>query len=239
MDPQLFQDHVREFTGVALTSQQLDQFEQYYQLLIEWNQKMNLTAITERNEVYEKHFFDSLTPLRFFSLNEVQTLIDVGSGAGFPGIPLKICFPHLHLTILDSLNKRINFLAEVVRHLNLSDVSLIHGRAEEAGHRNELREQFDISTARAVAKLPVLAEYCLPFVKKGGIFFAMKGAQIEEEVKTSKKAVSSLGGEIREVQSLSLPFEKSERNIVFISKIKATPSKYPRKPGLPAKKPII
>ncbi len=239
MDPLSFQEHVRQFIGISLTSEQLNQFERYYQLLIEWNQKMNLTAITERNEVYEKHFFDSLTPIRFFSLHDVHSLIDVGSGAGFPGIPIKICFPHFHLTILDSLNKRITFLDQVVENLKLTDVSLIHGRAEEAARRTDLREQFDVATARAVAKLPTLAEYCMPFIKEGGTFFAMKGAQVEEEVKSSQKAVKSLGGKILEVQSLLLPFEKSERNIVFILKTKPTPAKYPRKTGLPAKKPII
>jgi 16S rRNA (guanine527-N7)-methyltransferase len=237
MDPQVFQKMLEE-KGVSLTSEQLQQFERYFQLLVEWNEKMNLTGITEKNQVYEKHFYDSITPAFYFDFLSAKTLIDVGSGAGFPGIPLKICFPHIQLTILDSLKKRLTFLQEVINELRLEQVTLVHSRAEDAGQNAIYREKFDLVTARAVARLSVLSEFCLPFTKVGGTFLVMKGAQSEEELNEGKKGIHVLGGKIKNMHTFSLPIEKAERNIIEIRKEKKTPKIYPRKAGIPAKNPI-
>ncbi|WP_027415068.1 16S rRNA (guanine(527)-N(7))-methyltransferase RsmG [Aneurinibacillus terranovensis] len=225
--------------AVHLTEEQLRQFERYYELLVEWNEKMNLTGITEREPVYEKHFFDSITPAFYYDFSQVENLIDVGSGAGFPGIPLKICFPALKLTILDSLNKRLVFLQEVVRELGLTNVSFLHSRAEDAGRDKKYRETFQMVTARAVARLAVLSELCLPFVKPSGVFLAMKSASTGEELDEAKKAIKTLGGKTEKVETFHLPEEESERNLIFIRKLKQTPSAYPRKAGTPNKNPII
>ncbi|MFT9849415.1 16S rRNA (guanine(527)-N(7))-methyltransferase RsmG [Aneurinibacillus sp. REN35] len=225
--------------GLVLSDEQLAQFETYYELLVEWNEKMNLTGITEKPQVYEKHFYDSITPAFYYDFTEVGSVIDVGSGAGFPGIPLKICFPALELTILDSLNKRLVFLQEVVNQLGLTHVSFVHSRAEDAGRDKKYREQFDIATARAVARMNVLAELCMPFVKPGGSFLVMKGSNVEEELTEGKKAIKVLGGKTEKVETFDLPEEQSERNIVMIRKQQKTPGTYPRKAGTPSKKPII
>ncbi|GMB09765.1 16S rRNA m(7)G-527 methyltransferase [Thermolongibacillus altinsuensis] len=236
MDTSLFKQMLEE-KGISLSPQQLDQFELYYQLLVEWNEKMNLTAITEKPDVYLKHFFDSITPAFYHDFSKPQSICDVGAGAGFPSIPLKICFPHLKVSIVDSLQKRITFLNHLASQLELEDVAFYHDRAETFGRR-EVRESFDLVIARAVARLSVLSELCLPLVKVGGIFVAMKGASAQEELEQGKTAIHVLGGDVASVQRFTLPIEESERTIIFIEKKRKTPKKYPRKPGVPNKLPI-
>ncbi|MBS4455666.1 16S rRNA (guanine(527)-N(7))-methyltransferase RsmG [Tuanshanicoccus lijuaniae] len=226
--------------GVELSDHQLEQFERYYELLIEWNKKINLTAITEKDEVYLKHFFDSLMLLWELPLdNYQQRLVDVGAGAGFPSIPLKIVKPELDITIIDSLNKRINFLNIVIEELQLDNVQAIHARAEDAGQNPVYREQFDIATARAVASLNVLSEFCLPLVRKGGYFLALKAAKGQDELEEAKKAIHVLGAKLEIVNVALLPVEESERTFIKIRKTLDTPKKYPRKAGKPMKQPII
>lgn len=227
-----------EEKGIRLEPYQLDQFESYYKELVEWNEKMNLTAITDRPQVYLKHFYDSLTLSLYVPMGDVKTMADIGAGAGFPSLPIKIAFPHLQLTIVDSLNKRIQFLQHVVGKLELKDVRCIHGRAEEAGRNTELRDAFDLVTARAVARLNVLNELCLPFVRKGGLFAAMKGAHSAEELDEATKSIRVLNGQLKSSNRFDLPVEHSERHIIVIEKTGATPPKYPRKPGTPSKDPI-
>jgi 16S rRNA (guanine527-N7)-methyltransferase len=224
--------------GISLSSTQLEQFENYYNTLVEWNEKMNLTAITEKSEVYLKHFYDSITAGFYFDFNQPLSICDVGAGAGFPSIPLKIVFPELKVTIVDSLNKRIQFLDHLANQLKLENVQFIHDRAETFGQSIDYRESYDVVTARAVARMSVLSELCLPLVKQGGTFVAMKGATGNEELFAGKKAISTLGGVIKESYSFILPFEESERNIFLIEKEKPTPKKYPRKPGTPNRSPI-
>ncbi|OEF99683.1 16S rRNA (guanine(527)-N(7))-methyltransferase [Vulcanibacillus modesticaldus] len=217
---------------------QLEQFNTYFQLLIEWNQKINLTAITEPKEVLVKHFFDSLTPAFYHELSD-QTLIDIGAGAGFPSIPLKICFPELKITLLDSLNKRITFLKHVIEVLGLQNINCIHGRAEELAKNDKYREAFDIAISRAVARLNILSELSLPFVKLGGYMIALKGSNTYEEVDEAKKAIQIMGAKLTKEHHLLLPENFGERKIIIIKKTKETPKKYPRKPGIPSRKPII
>lgn len=228
-----------EESGIPLSSKQLEQFELYYRLLVEWNEKMNLTGITERDAVYEKHFYDSVSLSFFTSINDVRMIADIGSGAGFPSIPLKICFPHLKVMIVDSLNKRIQFLTHLTEQLGLHDVLCLHGRAEDVAQLPAHRDSYDLVTARAVARLNVLNEFCLPFVKKGGLFAAMKGSQSDEEVREASFSLRELKGKIKSQHQLSLPNEQSERHIVLIQKLDATPRKYPRKAGTPLKQPLI
>ncbi|MCM3731999.1 16S rRNA (guanine(527)-N(7))-methyltransferase RsmG [Fictibacillus nanhaiensis] len=237
MNIEMFQTSLKE-KGIELSEKQLAQFETYFKLLVEWNEKMNLTAITEKEEVYLKHFYDSVTAAFYFDFKRDITVCDVGAGAGFPAIPLKICFPEIKLTVVDSLNKRIGFLEHVANELGLENVSMYHDRAETFAHKQEFRQQFDLVMARAVARLSVLSELCLPLVKKGGHFLGMKGANLPGEVRDGEKAVQLLGGKIQDIYSFSLPIEESERNIVIIEKVKETPKKYPRKPGTPNKSPI-
>lgn len=224
--------------GIPLTSWQLSQYHTYFQTLVEWNEKMNLTAITEQSEVYLKHFYDSISAAFYFDFNRPLKVCDVGAGAGFPSIPLKIAFPELHITIVDSLNKRINFLDHLAKKLQLDHVQFIHDRAETFGQNPAYREAYDLVTARAVARLSVLSELCLPLAKVGGTFIAMKAANAEEEFQAGKKAISTLGGKITDIHSFTLPIEQSERNIMIIHKEKPTPKKFPRKPGVPNKTPI-
>ncbi|MEF2969206.1 16S rRNA (guanine(527)-N(7))-methyltransferase RsmG [Paenibacillus sp. M1] len=224
---------------IELSPEQLQQFETYYEELASWNEKMNLTGITERDQVYIKHFYDSVTLSFYINMQQIGSLADIGSGAGFPGIPLKICFPHIELTIIDSLNKRIHFLQNVVDKLGLTDVQLLHGRAEDLARKEGLRDSFDLVTARAVARMAVLNEFCLPFVKQGGTFAAMKGSDPGDELTEAARSLSELKGKLVQNHHLSLPVENSDRHIILIDKTGSTPKKYPRKAGTPLKSPII
>jgi len=230
---------------IELSDSQLSILLKYYEMLIEWNEKINLTAITEYHEVCVKHFADSFSIVNLFSSYEEakeffsgKKLIDVGTGAGFPGICLKIIFPELSITLADSLDKRIKFLNEVIKELNLNSIETVHSRVEDLAKNPEFREKYDFSTARAVASLPVLSEYCIPFVKKGGIFIAYKSEKAEEEISISNNALKVLGGNIEKTEAFLLPESESQRTIIFIRKVKETPSQYPRKAGTPSKKPL-
>lgn len=225
--------------GLPLDAKQIEKFGIYYRLLIEWNAKMNLTAITEPREVAVKHIVDSLTALRGIEERDSLHLIDVGTGAGFPGIPLKIVRPDLQLTLLDSLKKRVHFLETVVEALGLEGAECLHGRAEEAARQSALRERFDIAVSRAVARLPVLAEYLLPFVRIGGTAIALKGLHSEEEAKESERAVKILGGRAIESIPVALPGLSDKRAVLVIKKERPTPKAYPRKAGKPAKEPLL
>lgn len=225
--------------GIDVTEKQMKQFDNYLILLQEWNEKINLTAITAREEIYLKHFYDSITAGLYVDFNKgVQSLCDVGAGAGFPSIPLKIIFPKLKVTIVDSLNKRIQFLTILAETLQLEDVYFYHDRAELFGQNKKFRESFDFVTARAVARMSVLAELCLPLVKKDGVFIALKASSSDNEMKESKKAIATLGGKFRKEFIFELPKEAGERHILLIDKKKETPKKYPRKPGTPNKSPL-
>ena len=219
-----------------LIEEMKQQFEDYMHLLLEWNEKINLTAITEEDEIILKHFIDSLTISKY--IEKEKTIVDVGTGAGFPGIPLRIARKDLKVTLVDSLNKRILFLNEVIQKLGLKEIETLHYRAEEFGQNKKYRESFDVATSRAVANLSTLVEYLLPLVKVGGICVCMKGSEIKEELENSKKAIEILGGEIQEVEEFYLPGTDIKRSIVIVKKISSTPKKYPRKPGTPAKEPI-
>ncbi|HLR08652.1 MAG TPA: 16S rRNA (guanine(527)-N(7))-methyltransferase RsmG [Bacillota bacterium] len=230
--------HSLQQKGISLNDQQIEQFAIYFETLVEWNQKMNLTALTDKADVYLKHFYDSLSVAFFHDFSGKKRICDVGAGAGFPSIPLKICFPDLRITIVDSLKKRINFLHTLADKLGIEQTTFIHARAESLGQTTTYRETFDIAIARAVARLSVLSEFCLPLVKEKGIFIAMKGSRVHEELKQAQRSIEIMGGRMQSIQSLTLPKEESERSIVCIDKIKQTPKKYPRKPGLPNKQPI-
>lgn len=222
--------------GVTLTEKQVNQFLKYYEMLVEKNKVMNLTSITEFDEVIEKHFVDSLQIAQYVDLTQEVSIIDVGTGAGFPGIPLKIAFPEIKVTLLDSLNKRINFLNEVIDELGLEKITALHGRAEDYGKNGTYREQFDYCVSRAVANMSSLSEYCLPFVKVGGSFVPYKSGNIDDELEQAKKAVFLLGGKIEKVEKFAL--SEAQRSFVFIKKEKNTAKKYPRKAGLPTKEPL-
>lgn len=223
--------------GITLSQEQIGQFLIYYEMLAEQNKVMNLTAITDYEEVLKKHFIDSLSLVRACDLTLPISVIDVGTGAGFPGIPLKIAFPKLKITLLDSLNKRISFINMVIEKLGLTDIEAIHGRAEDFA-RNDMREKYDLSVSRAVANLSTLSEYCLPFVKQGGKFISYKSEKIEEESLAAEKAIHILGGKVADRIEFMLPDCDIYRNLVVIEKIKETPKKYPRKAGLPGKEPL-
>lgn len=224
--------------GLTLEEKQKQQFDRFYEMLVEWNKVMNLTGITEYEEVNEKHFVDSLSIVKAIDITKVNTVIDVGTGAGFPRIPLKIAFPHLNVVLLDSLNKRIKFLDAVIDELGLTDIHTIHGRAEDYAKQQEYRENFDLCVSRAVANLSTLSEYCLPYVKTGGMFIPYKSGEIDEEVSHSKKAVHILGGKLKDVIKFQLPGTEIGRSFVVIDKVQNTSKKYPRKAGLPAKEPL-
>lgn len=237
MNEEQFLNALKE-QGIELDDYQINQFLVYFEQLVEWNEKMNLTAIIDEPSVYLKHFYDSISAAFYIDLNGKKSICDVGAGAGFPSIPLKICYPELEVTIVDSLNKRIGFLEHLAEELKLENVKFVHARAEDFGQDSKYRAKFDIVTARAVARLSVLSELCLPLVKKGGIFAAMKGSAAEDELTDANKAITVLGAEIKENHSFLLPIEESERNIFVFNKVKNTPGKYPRKPGIPNKSPI-
>lgn len=224
--------------GIELSEKQIQQFRRYFEILVEWNEKMNLTAITDEPSVYLKHFYDSISASFHFDFTKVTTVCDVGAGAGFPSLPIKICYPHLHITIVDSLNKRIQFLNHLSDEIGLDRVEFVHARAEEFGQNSQYREKFELVTARAVARLSVLSELCLPLVKEGGQFLALKAASGDDELKDAKKAITVLGGKLVHHVAFELPIEESERTIYVFDKVKATPKKYPRKPGTPNKSPI-
>lgn len=224
--------------GITLSSKQYQQFDQYFELLVEWNKVMNLTGITEYEEVNEKHFVDSLAIVKATDINQIHTIIDIGTGAGFPGIPLKIAFPHLKIVLLDSLGKRVNFLNTVIEALALTDMTAIHGRAEDFAKQKEYREQFDLCVSRAVANLSTLSEYCLPYVRTGGMFISYKSGDVDEELILSKKAVHILGGRLEDTVKFELPDTDIGRSFVKIKKIQSTSGKYPRKAGLPSKEPL-
>lgn len=224
--------------GIELSEKQLEQFKKYYDMLIEKNKVMNLTAITEWEEVIDKHFIDSISLVKAIDLSGDKYVLDLGCGAGFPGIPLKIAFPNLKIVLLDSLNKRILFLKEVIEELGLENIEALHGRAEDYARKPEYREQFDYCVSRAVANLTSLSEYCIPYVKEGGYFISYKSGKVKEEVKEVKKALYLLGGKMENMISFQLPETDMERNFVLIIKEKKTPKKYPRKAGIPTKEPL-
>lgn len=222
--------------NLVLSDRQTEQFLTYYEFLLEKNKVMNLTAITEFDEVIEKHFLDSLSLCRIYDLSGESSILDLGTGAGFPGIPLKIAFPEIKLVLADSLNKRIKFLQEVVERLELRKVEAVHARAEELARNKQYREQFDLCVSRAVANLSSLSEYCIPFVRVGGTFISYKSGEVEEEVNQAKKAISILGGKITDVYKFDLYEQK--RSFVVVEKKKKTPGTYPRKAGTPTKQPL-
>ncbi|HFH7950468.1 TPA: 16S rRNA (guanine(527)-N(7))-methyltransferase RsmG [Streptococcus agalactiae] len=237
MTPQAFYQVLIEH-GITLTDKQKKQFETYFRLLVEWNEKINLTAITDKEEVYLKHFYDSIAPiLQGYIDNSPLSILDIGAGAGFPSIPMKILYPAIDITIIDSLNKRINFLNILANELELSGVHFFHGRAEDFGQDKVFRAKFDIVTARAVARMQVLAELTIPFLKVNGRLIALKAAAAEEELISAEKALKTLFSQVTVNKNYKLP-NGDDRNITIVSKKKETPNKYPRKAGTPNKKPL-
>ncbi len=224
--------------GIELTENQIEQFITYYEMLVEWNEFMNLTAITEYDEVMKKHFIDSISLIKAYDVSKESTVIDVGTGAGFPGLALKIAYPNLKVTLLDSLNKRIQFLNAVIEKLGLEGVETVHGRAEDFAKPDKLREKYELCVSRAVANLSTLSEYCLPFVKVDGKFISYKSEKISEEMVAAKNAIGLLGGKVENQVEFTLPDSDIYRNLLVIKKVKATPKKFPRKAGLPSKEPL-
>lgn len=222
-----------------ISEYQIEQFIKYYEIMIEKNKVMNLTSITEINEVIKKHFVDSLSLVKAVDENNFKKMIDVGTGAGFPGIPIKIMFPKMKTTLVDSLNKRIEFLNEVINKINLEGVTTIHGRAEDIARQKIHREEYDLCVSRAVANLAALSEYCLPFIKIGGSFICYKAGNCQEEISNAERAISILGGKIEDVIEFKLPDSDISRTIVVINKIKSIPNKYPRKAGTPTREPLV
>lgn len=239
MNPDQFITELAKYQ-IKVSDQQKKQFTQYFEDLVTVNQHVNLTRITDQDEVYLKHFFDSITPMLTFGevFKKNITICDVGAGAGFPSIPLKILFPSLKVTIVDSLNKRLKFLVDLTKKLGLTDVSLVHGRAEDIGQNKLYREKFDLVCARAVANLATLSEYCLPLAKEDGYFIALKGPKAEAELSDAQKAIKTLGGQEVKAVNFTLPQTAEERTLILIKKIKKTPNKYPRQAGTPSRKPI-
>ena len=239
MDIKEFSDLMIDYgkeINIVFTEEQLQKFYQYMNLLIEWNEKINLTAIVEPKEIILKHFIDSLTIIKYIEPN--KSVIDIGTGAGFPGIPVKIMREDLDITLLDSLNKRIHFLNEVIQKLELKNITAIHARIEEFAKNKQYREAFDVATSRAVANLTTLSEYMLPMVDLKGMAICMKGSEINEEVSKSKNSIKLLGGKIDKIEEFTLPKSDNGRNLILIKKERQTPGKYPRKPGIPSKEPL-
>jgi 16S rRNA (guanine527-N7)-methyltransferase len=243
MTESIKQDFIKnaEEIGISIDERMLSSFDIYYKNLLEWNAVMNLTAITEEKDVYEKHFLDSLTITKIVSretLDRGLTLLDMGTGAGFPGLPIAIVFPNVHVILMDSLNKRIRFLEDTAQKLDLTNVTAIHARAEELARNKKYREKEDICCSRAVANLSTLSEYCLPFVKKGGYFISYKTENVQSEIDQGQKAIKILGGELKQTEFFALPGTDYQRSLVKIEKVGTTPVKYPRKAGTPSKEPI-
>lgn len=236
-DTSQFENDLKEL-GVTLSENQIHQFIKYYEMLVEWNENINLTAITEYNDVMKKHFVDSVSLIKAYDVQREVSVIDVGTGAGFPGLALKIAFPELEVTLLDSLNKRILFLDAVIQELGLQGIETVHGRAEDFAKPDKLREKYDLCVSRAVANLSTLSEYCLPFVKVGGQFISYKSEKITEEMEDAKNAIKLLGGKIKNQVEFRLPQSDIYRNLFIIEKTKETPKKFPRKAGLPSKEPL-
>ncbi len=226
------------YFGVSLTDEQLEQFYIYYKMLIEWNEKINLTAITDFDEVIKKHFLDSISIGRILKQEDYVSILDIGTGAGFPGIPIKIAFPNTDITLIDSLNKRVNFLNEVIKELSLENIRAMHGRAEDFAKKDLLREKFDYCVSRAVANLSSLSEFCIPYVKVGGKFISYKSEKAREELEASQNAIALLGGSNSICDEFCLPGTNFNRTFIIIDKVKETPSKYPRKAGIPIKQPL-
>lgn len=224
--------------GITLDENQKKQFTDFYEYLVEKNKVMNLTGITEFQEVLIKHFLDSLACVKAVDMSRIKRIMDIGTGAGFPGVPLKIAFPHLEACLLDSLKKRVNFLEETFQMLKLENITAIHGRAEEYAKNKQYRETYDLCVSRAVSNLATLSEYCLPYVKTGGYFISYKSGTVQEEVEQAQKAVKILGGKIQDIVYFQLPDSEIQRSLVVIEKIKATPGRYPRKAGTPLKEPL-
>lgn len=237
MDTNTFVNELKK-QGIELSEKQQQQFETYFHTLVEWNEKMNLTAITGKEEVYAKHFYDSITAAFYYDFSAGTKVCDVGAGAGFPSIPLKICFPDIKVTIVDSLQKRITFLNHLAAQLELDGVAFYHDRAEFFGQNEQFRHRYDVVIARAVARMSVLSELCLPLCKTKGTFIAMKGPGLEQELREAENAIELLGGEVKEVITFDLPEEEGERNIALLSKRRKTPEKYPRKAGVPNRSPL-
>lgn len=236
-DLTILEEGCREL-GITLDEIQKKQFTDFYEYLVEKNKVMNLTGITEFQEVLVKHFLDSLACVKAVDMSRIKRIMDIGTGAGFPGVPLKIAFPHLEACLLDSLKKRVNFLEETFQMLKLENITAIHGRAEEYAKNKQYRETYDLCVSRAVSNLATLSEYCLPYVKTGGYFISYKSGTVQEEAEQAQKAVKILGGKIQDVVYFQLPDSEIQRSLVVIEKIKATPGRYPRKAGTPLKEPL-
>ena len=236
-DLTILEEGCREL-GITLDEIQKKQFTDFYEYLVEKNKVMNLTGITEFEEVLVKHFLDSLACVKAVDMSRIKRIMDIGTGAGFPGVPLKIAFPHLEACLLDSLKKRVNFLEETFQMLKLENITVIHGRAEEYAKNKQYRETYDLCVSRAVSNLATLSEYCLPYVKTGGYFISYKSGTVQEEAEQAQKAVKILGGKIQDVVYFQLPDSEIQRSLVVIEKIKATPGRYPRKAGTPLKEPL-
>ena len=236
-DLTILEEGCREL-GITLDEIQKKQFTDFYEYLVEKNKVMNVTGITEFQEVLIKHFLDSLACVKAVDMSRIKRIMDIGTGAGFPGVPLKIAFPHLEACLLDSLKKRVNFLEETFQMLKLENITAIHGRAEEYAKNKQYRETYDLCVSRAVSNLATLSEYCLPYVKTGGYFISYKSGTVQEEVEQAQKAVKILGGKIQDVVYFQLPDSEIQRSLVVIEKIKATPGRYPRKAGTPLKEPL-
>lgn len=237
-DTQILNEGCRQL-GISLTEEQTEQFMLYYEKLIEVNQVMNLTAITEFEDVMRKHFLDSLTLVKAVDIKNVKRVLDLGTGAGFPGIPLKIAFPDTEFVLLDSLNKRVKFLYDIIELCRLKKIQAVHGRAEELAGKKEYRESFDLCVSRAVANLSSLSEYCLPYVEKGGLFVSYKSGNIQEELEAAGYAIQILGGRIKDTVKFKLPGSDMDRSLVVIEKIRETPARYPRRAGIPSREPLM